>query len=168
MRLARLIIALLLFVALVSFARAEDVPTEPTPDATEALIIDNAEATPEVLVDVTDIAPEATVEASPAATPFPLSESDRVSFSWTVVSQLALTIVVSFLAGGLTVGGGILLVLRTILKSPVLSDMVEKLWLSQPLERQQQQRGIIGGLKEVVEGVDKLTDGQLTQPPAEG
>lgn len=157
MRLVRLMIALLLFAALVSFARAEDAAPEATPEVTDAAVI----ATEAPTVEVTEV-------PASEATPFPLSDSDRVSFSWTVVSQLTLTVVISFLAGGLTVGGGILLVLRTILKSPVLSDMVEKLWLSQPVERQQQQRGLIAGLKEVVEGVDKLTDGKLVDGEAVG
>lgn len=168
MRLVRLLIALLLFVALVSFARAEDAAPEATPEGAQdaAPLVD--EGTESVMIIDTTEAPAEVTEAAPEATPFPLSESDKVTFSWTVVSQLTLTVVVSFLAGGLTVGGGILLVLRTILKSHVLSDMVEKLWLSQPIERQQQQRGIIAGIKEVAEGISTLTDGKLAESDAVG
>lgn len=147
MKVLRLIIGLLLFAALLNVARAQDTTPDATPEATEIVIL-NATAVP-------------TVEATAEATPLPLSESDKVTFSWTVVSQLAMTIVVSFLAGGLTVGGGILLALRTILRSPLLSNMVEKLFLSQPIEKRDKERGIVKGLKEVAEGIDKLTDGVL-------
>lgn len=132
------IVALILLLVLVGSVQAQDATEEPTNDATEAVTI----------------TPDGTVVE-------PLSDSEKVTFSWTVVSQVMLAVIVSFMAGGLTVGGGILLALRTILKNPLLSNMVEKLFLSQPPERRERERGIIEGIKEIATGVDKLTDGVL-------
>jgi hypothetical protein len=148
----------------------DDTPSTPTPEATLEILNATEQATEEateiVVAPVVDVTAEPTT--APDVTTVPISDADRLSFSWTVVSQLALTIIMSFLAGGLSVGGGILLALRFILKSPVLSNMVEKLFLSQPPEKLTQQRALIKGLKEVAEGVEKLTDGVLESdtPPA--
>lgn len=139
--------------------RAQDDPATPTPEvsdvveATEIVILNDAPA-----VDVTAIP---TVDATAEPTALPLTDSEKATFSLTATTQVAIALIAAFLTGGLTVGGGILLALRTILRSPLLSNMIEKLFLSQPPTNQQTERKVIAGIKEIAAGADKLTDGVL-------
>lgn len=87
MRLMRLVIALLLFVALVSFARAEDV--EPTPDATEAVVV------------VTEAAPVVTAEPAPAEELSPVVNAYREAVTWIGATLITVLVVLVGVVGGL-------------------------------------------------------------------
>lgn len=89
MRLVRLVIALLLFVALVSFARAEDSTPAVTPEATEAAVV------------ITDAAPVVTAEPAPAEELSQVVSAYREAVTWIGATLITVLVVLVGVVGGL-------------------------------------------------------------------
>jgi len=81
-------------------------------------------------------------------------------------TSTALTeLIAAFLAGGLVVGGGVLLTLRSLIRlfsdNPALNTAVERLYMSQPISTRERIRPAVETGKELFTLLDQLTDGEL-------
>ena len=81
-------------------------------------------------------------------------------------TSTALTeLIAAFLAGGLVVGGGVLLTLRSLIRlfsdNPALNTAVERLYMSQPIGTRERIRPAVETGKELFTLLDQLTDGEL-------
>jgi hypothetical protein len=119
------------------------------------------------LVGIVSVLPAGAQEATPEAGVSlpPVVVVSRVSED--TVSQLGTIVVgllMAFIAGGATVGGGLILFTRRLREQPELARAIERLYLSIPVDKQNTVRQIIVGGKEGFDLAEELTDGDLESP----
>ncbi len=80
-------------------------------------------------------------------------------------SSILTELIAAFLAGGIVVGGGVLLTLRSLIRlfsdNPALNTAVERLYMSQPISTRERIRPAVETGKELFTLLDQLTDGEL-------
>lgn len=108
-------------------------------------------------------AQEATQEPTPVLAPAPAAPApgDVVRDAGTALTEL----IAAFLSGAVVAGATVLVTLRSLVKTvdqnPVLTTAIERLYMSLPAESRAPLREAVTTIKEGVDLVDRLTDGEV-------
>lgn len=133
-RLVLLVLTLVLFLSVTSFAAAQDAPA-PTPAADVVIMA----------ADSTDI---------------------NYGLIVTNIGIAAGALIAAFLAGGLTTGGALMILVRRLKSDDAFKTAIEKLYSSIPVSSQRGVRIVVETGKELFELADEVTDGKPNSPPA--